>query len=108
MATKDELGEVEMDSLFRPGGSASTNWSRAGIVMDSRGCAAWMSTVCPLDMADEEEEDDDASLCPADALDMCAWRDSVGLLELDETDSNTHSLLSFSHILHFLCPLEPA
>lgn len=63
----------------------------------------WMSTV----WADPEGDDADASLLPAEARDMDAWRDSVGLTELTETDSNLHSLFSFSHILHFFCPCEP-
>lgn len=71
--------------------------------MEPRCCAAWMSTV----WADEEDDDADASLLPTDALDMDAWRDSVGLPELTETDSNLQSLFSFSHCMHFFCPVEP-
>lgn len=61
-------------------------------------CAGWMSTGWPFDIPGDVELD--TSLCPADALEMVAWRGFVPSPSW-LTDSNLHSLCSFSHITHF-------
>lgn len=41
-------------------------------------CVGWISTGCPLAMAGDEDAEAEASLCPAEALDMDACRESGG------------------------------
>lgn len=66
-------------------------------------CAEWMSTGWPFETAGDEEAD--ASLCPADARDIDACRESTWPSWL--TDSYLQSLFSFSQVLHLCWPCDP-
>lgn len=61
-------------------------------------CAGWISTGWPLAIPGDVEFD--ASLCPADALEMDAWRELVPAASW-LTDSYLQSLFSLSQFSHF-------